>query len=228
MSLGVGTAFHAFKQREPRSNDSDVMQMNRHFAHAVALGVAVFVASGCGVATDDVASRAVGSSDPHERCTVERAPGGGTGTDDRGAEAPYSEVLARYFGTNVKSRLDTLRKGLLGTVSAKGGSEFVVVVDPDRVDVEGVQADLEAVSPRGQTVRVQAGCHSAGDLLSVYEAVASGADGADHASGWSIEPADSTLHVTFPRDQAAAAARLQGRHGRLLTVELVDGQSVLD
>lgn len=162
-----------------------------------------------------------------ESCQVQDSRPGSGGADEFGLEHTYRDVLAAYFGENVKSGRQTLKRGLFGTL-AVNEAELAVVVDPTQVNVAALQSDLDAASDGESRAVVRDSCHRADELVAVYESVSAGEAGADRASGWSVDPVDSTLRVTFSEAEGAAAERLQRAHGDLVTVEFAKGESVLD
>lgn len=174
---------------------------------------------------DDAPLRARGSAGPmdaypHERWLAE-------GTAPRGIAGMASGLRAQ-FGTDTKQApYTTLANGLIGSTVDHRTRQLVAVVDPSvpLASLHGRTRAMMAGAGAGSEVgfRVQAGCRSAALLLATMKAL--------DARSWSptagsstfyaaVDPMSSTVKVTFPERDAAAAQAAREAFGDSVTVSI--------
>ncbi len=143
-------------------------------------------------------------------------------------QAVWTELYASYGALDQTGKAggitERLSRGLIGTALDHAGKAIVVVVDPGRTSIAGLQGRLNAAvhSPGNAgpppAVRVQAGCFDAAQLLDAATVLAARnwhADAARAAYSYYLDPATSTYQVTvdsrYPDAAAMLAKTLGGR-----------------
>lgn len=130
-------------------------------------------------------------------------------------------ALAARFGAESKTAGESapLANGLVGRALDYATHSYVVVADPAKVDLAGLQADLRALAGDVTDVRVQAGCHSTDDLLEAERVL--------RARTWHPDAARATYDVhldartstyQFTTLDAPVADALKARLGDLVEI----------
>lgn len=139
-----------------------------------------------------------------------------------------------------ESPFSTLNNGLVGVALDHRTHDLVVVVDPVIIDVENVQIILNRVASTEHeqrpgtpaiSVRVQAGCHTASELLSAAKVIEARSWHLDASStGYSValDPHDSTFHVNIETGANDVVAALVGELGDRVTLTYSLGGPVSD
>lgn len=149
--------------------------------------------------------------------------------------------IVEFFGEDSKGTPhETLAKGLIGVAVDDADQQLVIVVDAAMVDVSKLQANLDGIANAEHakfpavaeiSVRVQAGCHSAADLLraaSVIDQRAWHPQAGETAYTVTLDPGDSSYHVFMPAGAVKVGEALTDQLGTLVTVIYTDGKPVHD
>ncbi|GAA0908195.1 hypothetical protein [Virgisporangium aurantiacum] len=158
-----------------------------------------------------------------------------TGPTGQGVnDAIWKELTTRY-GESTKDQPNAqLEKGLIGTTFDHVKQAIVVVVDPKRIQVPALQSQLTTSAATAATalgaakapaVRVQAGCHSATDLLAAWSVLTGRSwhpDAARARLGGYLDPATSTFQIGVDKRYPAVADALTKALGARVSLTVTD------